>query len=90
MRHNKFLDNLCLILVFSFLFLPILVLILFSFNTSEMNIVFEGFTLHWYKDLFSNIFSAEDLDDGLYKDFIELLKEGRIMKEWSLAHSITE
>ena len=54
MRHNKFLDNLCLILVFSFLFLPILVLILFSFNTSEMNIVFEGFTLHWYKDLFSN------------------------------------
>ncbi len=42
MRHNKFLDNLCLILVFSFLFLPILVLILFSFNTSEMNIVFEG------------------------------------------------
>ena len=54
MRHNKFLDNLCLILVFSFLFLPILVLILFSFNTSEMNIVFEGFTLHWYKDLFKN------------------------------------
>ena len=29
------------------------------------------------QDLFSNIFSAEDLDDGLYKDFIELLKEGR-------------
>lgn len=54
MRHNKFLDNLCLILVFSFLFLPILILILFSFNTSEMNIVFEGFTLHWYKDLFAN------------------------------------
>jgi len=54
MKHNKFIDNLCLILVFSFLFLPILILILFSFNTSEMNIVFEGFTLHWYKDLFSN------------------------------------
>lgn len=54
MRHNKFLDNLCLTLVFSFLFLPILILILFSFNTSEMNIVFEGFTLHWYKDLFTN------------------------------------
>lgn len=54
MKHNKFLDNICLILVFSFLFLPIFVLILFSFNTSEMNIVFEGFTTHWYKDLFSN------------------------------------
>lgn len=54
MKHNKFIDNLCLILVFSFLFLPILILVLFSFNTSEMNIVFEGFTLHWYKNLFTN------------------------------------
>ena len=65
MRHNKFLDNLCLILVFSFLFLPILVLILFSFNTSEMNIVFEGFTLHWYKDLFSNRALIESLINTL-------------------------
>ena len=54
MRNNKILDNLVITLVFIFLFLPILVLILFSFNTSELNIVFEGFTLHWYKDLFSN------------------------------------
>lgn len=54
MKHNKFLDNLCLILVFTFLFLPILVLVVFSFNTSKLNIVFEGFTLYWYKDLFSN------------------------------------
>ena len=54
MKHNKFLDNLCLIFVFTFLFLPIFVLIIFSFNTSELNIVFEGFTLHWYQDLFKN------------------------------------
>lgn len=65
MRHNKFIDNLCLIVVFSFLFLPILVLILFSFNTSEMNIVFEGFTLHWYKDLFSNSALIEALVNTL-------------------------
>ena len=54
MRNNKHLDNLVIILVFIFLFLPIFVLVLFSFNTSELNIIFEGFTLHWYKDLFSN------------------------------------
>ena len=54
MKHNKFVDNLVLWLVFAFLFLPIFVLILFSFNTSSFNIVFEGFTLHWYKDLFHN------------------------------------
>lgn len=54
MKNNKILDNLVIILVFIFLFLPIFVLVLFSFNTSELNIIFEGFTLHWYKDLFSN------------------------------------
>ena len=54
MKNNKFLDNLVIALVFIFLFLPIFVLVLFSFNTSELNIVFEGFTLHWYKDLFFN------------------------------------
>ena len=47
-------ENLYLVLIFVFLFLPILVLILFSFNTSSLNIVFEGFTLHWYYDLFQN------------------------------------
>jgi len=54
MRHNKYLDNICLILVFMFLFLPIFVLIVFSFNTSRLNIVFEGFTLYWYGELFKN------------------------------------
>ena len=32
-------------LVYIFLYLPIAVVVAFSFNTSEMNIVFEGFTL---------------------------------------------
>ena len=41
MKHNKFVDNLVLWIVFGFLFLPIFVLILFSFNTSSLNIVFE-------------------------------------------------
>lgn len=65
MKHNKFLDNLCLWLVFGFLFLPIIVLIIFSFNTSELNIVFEGFTLHWYKDLFQNTLLLEALKNTL-------------------------
>ena len=65
MRYNKNLDNICLVLVFIFLFLPIMVLILFSFNTSELNIVFEGFTFHWYKDLFSNTMLLETLKNTL-------------------------
>lgn len=61
MRHNKFLDNVCLVLVFVFLFLPIFVLVVFSFNTSRLNIVFEGFTLYWYGELFRNSILIEAL-----------------------------
>ena len=51
---NKLLKNLLIALVFTFLYLPIIVLVVFSFNSSEMNILFENFTLDWYKNLFQN------------------------------------
>ena len=51
---NKLLKNLIIALVFAFLYLPIIVLVVFSFNSSEMNILFENFTLDWYKNLFQN------------------------------------
>lgn len=47
-------NNLFLCFVLFFLYLPIIILIIFSFNTSKMNIIFEGFTFEWYKVLFSN------------------------------------
>lgn len=61
MRHNKVLDNISLLLVLLFLFLPIAILIIFSFNTSKLNIVFEGFTLRWYQELFNNPMLLESL-----------------------------
>ena len=54
MRNNKILDNIIIGIVLVFLFLPIFVLILFSFNTSQLNITLEGFTLKWYGELFKN------------------------------------
>lgn len=54
MRNNKILDNIIIGIVLVFLFLPIFVLILFSFNTSQLNITFEGFTLKWYGELLKN------------------------------------
>lgn len=54
MKNNKILDNIIIGIVLVFLFLPIFVLILFSFNTSQLNITFEGFTLKWYGELFKN------------------------------------
>lgn len=65
MRHNKILDNICLFLVFIFLFLPIFVLVVFSFNTSRLNIMFEGFTLRWYYELFNNPILLESLINTL-------------------------
>lgn len=41
-------------LVFAFLYVPIVVLVVFSFNSSRLNIVWEGFTFQWYQRLFEN------------------------------------
>ena len=65
MRNNKFLDNSYLLLIFIFLFLPIIVLIIFSFNSSRLNIVFEGFTTKWYRELFNNPMLLESLFNTL-------------------------
>ena len=53
MKKSK-LKNLFVILVFIFLFLPIIVLVIYSFNSSQMNILFERFTFKWYSVLFHN------------------------------------
>ncbi|MBR1865759.1 MAG: ABC transporter permease [Lachnospiraceae bacterium] len=58
-------QNLVIGLVFIFLYIPIFVVILFSFNTSEMNIVFEGFTLQWYGSFFKNRTLMESLQNTL-------------------------
>ena len=41
-------------LVFLFLYAPILLLIIFSFNSGDSSMVWKGFSLHWYKELFQN------------------------------------
>lgn len=51
---NKTLKNIFITLVFIYLFLPIIILVIYSFNSSKMNIIFEGFTLEWYKIMLTN------------------------------------
>lgn len=41
-------------LVLAFLYAPILVLVAYSFNTSRLNILWEGFTLRWYREVWSH------------------------------------
>ena len=53
MKNSK-LKNIYIGLILFFLYLPIIILIIYSFNSSKMNIIFENFTLSWYKSLFHN------------------------------------
>ncbi|AHF90535.1 spermidine/putrescine ABC transporter permease [Opitutaceae bacterium TAV5] len=41
-------------IVFVFLYAPIVVLVAYSFNTSRLNILWEGFTFRWYGELVRN------------------------------------
>lgn len=38
--------------VYLFLYLPILIVVIFSFNDTSRSLIWKGFTLHWYAELF--------------------------------------
>ena len=40
------------IFVYLFLYIPICIVIIFSFNNTSRSLIWKGFTLHWYSDLF--------------------------------------
>ncbi|WP_298035092.1 extracellular solute-binding protein [uncultured Dysosmobacter sp.] len=55
MKKGNFVFNrVFTVLVFLFLYAPILLLIVFSFNKGNSNIVWSGFSLDWYRKLFSD------------------------------------
>jgi len=41
-------------IIFAFLYIPIILLVVFSFNSSKLNIRWEGFTFKWYGELLQN------------------------------------
>lgn len=52
-RLGRRLGNLYAILIFAFIYLPIVVMVVFSFNDQRNNYYWNGFTLEWYKVLFT-------------------------------------
>ncbi|WEV54272.1 ABC transporter permease [Leuconostocaceae bacterium ESL0723] len=64
-KRSTISKNIFIGLVFAFMYLPILVIIVFSFNTSAMNILFEGFTVKWYGSVFSNYQIMSSLENSL-------------------------
>lgn len=53
-KTKKTLEKLYLVLIFLFLYLPIGVLIVLSFNNSKSRVQWGGFTLNWYRELFTS------------------------------------
>lgn len=51
---KKSIERIYLFFIFLFLYLPIIVLIVLSFNNSKAKVVWGGFTLRWYRELFTN------------------------------------
>ena len=51
-KQNRVGSRLFMGLVFLFLYAPILLLVVFSFNAGGSNMVWEGFSLRWYQELF--------------------------------------
>ncbi len=51
--------------VFAFFYLPIAILVLYSFNQSKLNIVWTGFTLDWYRALWSDRVLVRTLQNSL-------------------------
>jgi spermidine/putrescine transport system permease protein len=54
MDMSKYKNNFYLGFIYLFLYLPILVLIVYSFNNSKYSLLWHGFTLNWYAELFSD------------------------------------
>jgi spermidine/putrescine transport system permease protein len=52
-------------LVLVFLYIPIVLLIALSFNTARLNVVWQGFTFDWYRQLFNDRPLIESLKNSL-------------------------
>ena len=64
-KKNSIGRTLCIILTFIFLYMPIGVLILFSFNAGDSTAVFQGISLRWYKELFTDTATLNALKNTL-------------------------
>ena len=65
MKQINWLLGLWTALVMLFFYLPIAILIGFSFNTSRLNILWEGFTLEWYAAIWRDSVLVGTLENSL-------------------------
>lgn len=51
---RRLLDSGFMVTIYAYLYIPIIILIVNSFNASRFGFSWQGFTIHWYRILFSN------------------------------------
>lgn len=51
---NRLSANSYLTAIYLFFYIPIIVLIAYSFNSAQYSLVWRGFSLHWYQELFAD------------------------------------
>ncbi|MFP4101162.1 ABC transporter permease [Coleofasciculus sp.] len=61
------------LLMFFYMYLPILVLTFYSFNESAYSANWQGFTLEWYKKLFSDVRVLKSLQNSLTVAFVAVV-----------------
>ena len=73
MKRNSTFSRISMALVFLFLYAPIFLLIIFSFNAGNSNAVWEGFSFHWYKELFQDRIIMRSVYTTLLVSFLATL-----------------
>ena len=72
-----------LILMLFYLYAPIMVLVVLSFNEARSRVVWGGFSLKWYKDLFTNQAVLSALRTTLVIAFVSALAGRRAPLSWA-------
>jgi len=73
MKRHRLIKNSWVGAVMAFLYAPIVVLIVYSFNSSKSRALWTGFTLDWYKKLFTNEVILSSLMNTLIIAFISTI-----------------
>lgn len=60
-KTSSFSAKLYMLLIFIFLYAPIIVMMVFSFNSSSSTYSFDGFSLHWWSEMFRDISAMNSL-----------------------------
>ena len=72
-RGGSIFNRVVMALVFLFLYAPIFLLIIFSFNAGNSSMVWKGFSLHWYEQLFHNRLIMQSVYTTLLVSFLATL-----------------